>query len=364
VSGADRLRLMIPGPIELAPEVLEVMAEPLVAHYGEEWTQFYRETIERLKSIFRTQERLFLIPGSGSACLDAAIGSTLYPDRRALVVQNGFFGERLAEIAGSYTPHVTRVNLPAGQPVDIEEIERRIRTGRFDALLVTHCETAAGILNPIQEMGVFCKQHGVLLIVDAISSLAIEPFEMDSWGIDVCVAASQKGLEAPPGLGAVAVGRAAWEIVERTNRPGWYLSLKVWQDYETRWHAWHPYPVTHAVANVRALRVGVDRILEEGLDDRLLRHERVCRSLRGGLGERGFPPLVADEFAAHGVTAVTGGGRDISQLLWNLMTKHGLLLAGGMGDLAGAVFRVGHMGPGANDEAVEGLLEALDEECT
>ncbi|RLB41101.1 MAG: alanine--glyoxylate aminotransferase family protein, partial [Deltaproteobacteria bacterium] len=139
-----RLRLMIPGPIELDPKVLAIMSEPLVAHYGEEWTAFYKETTELLQKIFQTGGDVFLLPGSGSAALDAALGSTLFPDGKVLIPQNGFFGERLEEIARSYTPNVYTIKFPVGQSIDLGAVEKTLQTGHFDVVACVHCETSTG----------------------------------------------------------------------------------------------------------------------------------------------------------------------------------------------------------------------------
>ncbi|MCK4393812.1 alanine--glyoxylate aminotransferase family protein, partial [Candidatus Bipolaricaulota bacterium] len=211
----EKLRLMIPGPIELASEVLAPMAEPMVAHYGEEWTAFYKETQDLLRKIIRTNGDLFLFPGSGSAGLDMALGSLLFPDGKVLIPQNGFFGERLEEIACTYTPNVQTLRFSIGQPIDLVRIEEALSVEQFEALVVTHCETSTGMLNPVREIGEICGRFDVLFIVDAISSLAVEPFRMDAWGISICISASQKGLESPPGLGLVAVGKAAWKWINQ-----------------------------------------------------------------------------------------------------------------------------------------------------
>lgn len=355
------LRLMIPGPIELDSEVLSVMAEPLVAHYGNEWTRFYKETMELLQQVFRTQGHVFLIPGSGSAGLDAAFGSILSASDKVLIPQNGFFGERLAEIASSHTPHVSAMHFDVGQPIELDRIETAIKKERFSLLAVTHCETSTGMLNPIKELGKICRDHGVLFIVDAIASLGIESLAMDEWGIDVCVSASQKGLESPPGLALVAVGDQGWQRIERIDNPGWYLNLKVWKEYEEKWGGWHPHPITHAVNNVRALRVAIERILVEGVQVRVRRHHETTAFLRQELTKRGFSTFIPERFAAHGVTAVMSEHNDVNEILSYLKDQHGLLLAGSLGELKGKVFRVGHMGPGATKEAMGDLLFALDE---
>ncbi|MBC7098407.1 alanine--glyoxylate aminotransferase family protein, partial [Candidatus Bipolaricaulota bacterium] len=147
-----RYRLMIPGPIEVAPEVLAEMAKPLVAHYGEEWTAFYKETIDLLQKVFRTGGDVFLLVGSGSAGLDAALGSAVAPDGKVLIPQNGFFGERLEEIARTYTPNVTTLKFPLGQAYDLDQVEKALRKGEFDVLAAVYCETSTGVLNPVREL--------------------------------------------------------------------------------------------------------------------------------------------------------------------------------------------------------------------
>jgi len=182
---------------------------------------------------------------------------------------------------------------------------------------------------------------------------------MDTWGIGICVSASQKGLESPPGLSLVAIGKSGWERIEQVKCAGWYLNPKVWKEYEKKWDNWHPHPITHAVNNVRALRVGAERILNEGLEARFQRHRNITRKLRQGLRELGFELYVPGEFASHGVTAVVGPEGKVDELLARLRSQYGLLLAGSLGKLKGKVFRIGHMGPGATAEAVATVLSAL-----
>jgi len=354
------LRVMIPGPIQLAPEVLTTMAEPMVAHYGDEWTAFYKETLELLRKVLQTEGHVFLFSGSGSAGLDMALGSTLFPDGKVLIPQNGSFGERLEEIARTYTVNVHTIKFPLNQSIDLGIVERTLQEKDFDAVACVHCETSTGVLDSIRELAALCHSHKVLFIVDAISSLAVEPLEMDTWGIDLCVSASQKGLEAPPGLGVVAVGELAWKRINQVKIPGWYLNLKVWKEYAEKWGDWHPHPVTQAVNNIKALRIGIERILSEGLEARFERHRKITQQLRQGLREVGFELYAADEIASHGVTSVIGLAGKVEELLTYLREQHGILLAGSLGPLKGKVFRIGHMGPGASGEAVNSVLSALE----
>jgi len=355
---------MIPGPVEVDSEVLATMAKPMVAHYGTEWTAFYEETLDLLLSIFRTKGHVVLLVGSGSAALDAAFNSICYPGEQILVLRNGFFGERLEEIARAYTPHVHAMEFPLSQPVELEAVREALSKRSFRAVAVVHCETSTGLLNPICELAKLSHEHGAIILLDAISSLAIEPIDMDTWEIDVCISASQKGLEAPPGLSIVAVRSEVWETIERGRSCGWYLNLGVWKDYENRWGDWHPHPVTHAVSNVHALRVALERILEEGLEQRFLRHRAVTARLRAGLRELGFRLFVPEEVAAHGVTAVEAPEGNAKELRAYVREHRNLLLAGSVGGHDDLLFRIGHMGPGATPEAVDAVLLALREAIT
>ncbi|GAK60879.1 aminotransferase class V [Candidatus Vecturithrix granuli] len=355
------LRLMIPGPVEVDPDVLAVMAKPMTPHYGKEWAEFYYETSRLLQKIFQTDGDLFIFPGSGSAGLDAAFAATVFPDGKLLIPKNGFFGERLEEIARTYSSQVHTLEFPVGQQIDLDQLEDTLRRNQFDALALVHCETSIGMLTPVQEAAQLCRKYGVLCIIDAVSSLAIEPLEMDAWGIDLCVSASQKGLESPPGLGLAAVGKNAWKRIEHVKSPGWFLNFKIWKKYEKQWGDWHPQPITHAVNNLKALRKGIDRVLEEGLEARFDRHRACTRQLRQGLQARGFELCVPDNSASHGVTSARDPRNKVAELLAYLREEQGIALAGSLGELKGKVFRVGHMGTGATTEMINMVLTALDQ---
>lgn len=356
----NNLRLMIPGPVEVDPDVLAVMAEPITPHYGKEWTEFYYETSRLLQKIFQTNGDLFIFPGSGSAGLDAAFAASVFPDGKTLILKNGFFGERLEEIARTYSSQVHTLACPIGQQIDLDQLEDILRRNQFDMLALVHCETSIGILAPVQEAAQLCRKYGVLCLVDAVSSLAIEPLEMDAWGIDLCVSASQKGLESPPGLGIAAVGETAWKRIEQVKSPGWFLNFKIWKKYKEQWGDWHPQPITHAVNNLKTLRKGIDRVLAEGLEARFERHREGTRQLRQGLQSRGFELCIPDHFASHGVTSARDPRNKVAELLAYLREEQRIALAGSLGELKGKVFRVGHMGAGATAEAINMVLAALD----
>lgn len=354
---------MIPGPVEVAPQVLSEMASPMMAHYGEEWVEIYRETVELAKRVFQTKKGdLFLIPGSGSAGLDAALGSTLDKDKSLLVPINGWFGKRLRNIGQTHTSDVSTLKFDPGEAVDPNRLDDFLKNHReIDVVAVTHCETSNGIANPLKEIGEVCRDHSTLLVADAVSSLGGMDLKMDDWDVGICVTASQKAVAAPPGLALVGVGSKAWNFIDSADDCGWYLNLKTWRRYAKDWGDWHPYPITMAVNNVLALRRSLRDVLDEGLKERFRRHEKITRLLRTGLRNMRFDLFVEDHICSHTVTSVMSDSRiSVDRLRDYLEKECAIKIAGGLGEVEGEIFRIGHMGPSANWDSVLPLLYGIE----
>jgi len=357
----DGYRLLIPGPIQLRPEVLAEMARPMVPHYGADWTAYYNETLRLLGRVFLTDGRIFPIPGSGSAALDAAVASLLGGDGRLLVLSNGFFGERVAEIARSHDPDTAVYEVPIDRPITPAVLERALAENEpITAVAMVHSESSSGLLNPVRDLVAACRSRGLLTVVDAISSLGGAELRMDEWGIDVCVSASQKCLEGPPGIGLVGVGTNAWERMRTHRVRGWYLNLRTWADYADKWADWHPFPVTLAVLAFRGLRRGIEGILGEGLEARWQRHADMARWALERIEPAGYEPVFAPELASPTILALRPPeGLDVDGTLGSLKLDYHILVAEGMGAFKGRAFRVGNMGPQATAEELGPLTEAL-----
>ncbi len=360
-----RYKLMIPGPTEIDPEILAELGKPLVAHYGSEWTGFFKETVRLMKQVMRAERAdLYLIAGPGSAALDAALGNTIADGKKIIIAANGYFGERLCEMASSYTSpeRVKVVEAPWGQAINPESFEEALRRER-DAKVaaVVHCETSTGVLNPVREIAQICQQYGTLLIVDAVSSLGGAELRFDEWGIGICVSSTQKCLEVPPGLAPIAISPQAWDLIQETKTSGWYLNLRTWRRFGEEWGDWHPHPVTMPSGLVQALHLSLMRILNEGLEARWERHRRMARLFRQGLRNLCFQSVSSEENASPTVTAVWVHERlPATRLLQALKERHGIQIAGGLKQLEGKIFRVGHMGPTATLEAILPLLFGLE----
>lgn len=358
-----RCKLMIPGPVEVDGSVLEAMGGPVPAHYGPEWTALYKDVTSRLQQVFRTAGDIFLLVASGSGGLEAAIGSLFAPGEKVLVGVNGFFGERMAGITRSRGLDAVVVEAPWGEPIRPEAVRAAlVRNNGVAGLVVTHHESSTGVLNPVRELAATAAAAGLPVVVDAVSTLGGEELAMDEWAIDVCVTASQKCLEAPPGLAPVAVSQRAWEIMDRKGDfpAGWYLNLRVWRRFAEEWGDWHPFPITMATNNVLGLRAALDILLAEGLESRLERYRRLSGYLRDGLKDMGFSLFVEGPFASSTLTAVRRTFEiDVADLIGSLLRERGIRIAGGLGPTKGEIFRIGHMGRAATLENAALLLETL-----
>lgn len=358
------LRLMIPGPVTVEDDVLQAIGSPVQAHYGPQWAAIYHETTGLLRQVFRTQGDVHILIGSGSAGLDAAIGSMTAPGDTLVIGSNGFFGQRLLAIGQSYGLNVVPVEAPFGLPLDPSDVDDALtRHPEAVAVMVIHLETSTAVLNPVKDIAAVARQHNVAMMVDAVSSLGGVPLAIDDWGIDICVTASQKCLGAPPGLAPVAVSPHAWAIMDSKpqRQHGWYLNLQTWRYYGAEWHDWHPFPVTMATNNVLALRAGLQSLLADGLEARLQRYRDLSYRLRDGLRRLGLRLYAPEHLTAPILTAVCSPqGTPSSQIVNYLLAEHEIRVSGGFGEqLVDKIFRIGHMGGAITEADIDAVLAGL-----
>ncbi|HKX19050.1 MAG TPA: alanine--glyoxylate aminotransferase family protein [bacterium] len=355
------VELLIPGPIPVSKQVLEVMSHQVEQHYGPDWMPFYETFIARLRRVFASAGTVYPIPASGSGGLDAVIGSLVGVDGKIGVITNGFFGDRVVEIARAYSSNVEVLEVPWDRAADPDDVRRWARTHKLPLIAVVHSDTATGVLNPVQEIAAAVRPEGAAVAVDAVSSLGGAPVETDKWGLAAVSTASQKCLESPPGLAPVAITRLGWEVIDRQpNSRGWYLNLRTWRRFEREWGAHHPYPVTIPSNLIRALDRALQLILDEGLEKRFERHRRAQAALREGLERIGFTPAVEAKWASPTVTvAYPPAGVDANAVIRNMRTR-GLAISGGLAKLSGKVIRVGHLGTQAHPELMRRVVDALE----
>jgi len=355
--------LRVPGPTPLPMEVREAQSAPMIDHRGTEFGELLREISAGLGQLIGTQGDVLLLTGSGSGALEAAIVNTLSPGDRVLGVSIGAFGDRFAKIASAFGADVERLDVAWGTAADPAAIAAHLAANApYRAVLLTHNETSTGVTNPLRELASAVRgaPGDPLLLVDGISGLGAMPFEMDAWGIDLVVSASQKAFMASPGIAIAAVGARATSAGETARMPRAY-----WDFGEARkWAEKGQTPWTPAVSVLYGMRVGVRRLLEEGREATWARHAAIAGAVQAGLERLGLQLVAAPADRSHTVTAawVPDG------LEWGpfnaAMRAKGLVVAGGQGAWVGRILRFGHMGAVGIDEmcdAVRVMGETLAE---
>lgn len=356
-----RTYLQIPGPVNIPDAILRELSRPLINHRGAEFESLLRECREGLSRVFQTGNDMLMFPSSGSGGLESAVVNTLSPGDKVLVPVQGVFSERFAKIAASHGADVEIIQIPWGRAVDPDLVLERLRAdtaGTIKAVLIDHNETSTCVLNDVKSVGLGMREmgHPALLIVDAVSSLAMADLRTDEWGLDVVITGSQKGLMLPPGMAILSVSQRAWEAYSRSETPRWYWDWKQMKDAMDGGRV----PYTPATTLMFGLRVALRMILDEGLENIFRRHADLARLFRQGARCMGLEVLPPEEEASPTVTAVKmPPGLSLKELSGVLERDYGVVIGEGLGKLKDSVFRVGHMGPIHRTEILA-VLSALE----
>ncbi len=351
--------LMIPGPVTLHQRVLSAMSKPMINHRSKEFAEIYDECVSILKDVFRTKNDLFIISGSGTAGMEAAVSNVVEGDD-VITIVNGKFGERFKDIAESYGNAIP-VEYQWGNSIELDDVEVALESGA-KVVTIVHNETSTGILNPVKEVATLAKKYDALVIMDGISSIGGVDAPIDKWGIDIAIAGSQKCVAAPPGLVAISVSDRAWERMEDTRAP-YYLDLKEYQRYANKEVTQTPY--TPAIPLFFALQESLRMLKEEGMQEVIKRHRRYAEAVRNAIRAMKlelFPCLNDVSEYSNTVTAVNMPEGITDKQLRNGVKEKVVLISGGQGHLAGKIFRIGNMGAISEKEilftirAVESVL--------
>jgi alanine-glyoxylate transaminase / serine-glyoxylate transaminase / serine-pyruvate transaminase len=349
-------QLMIAGPGELRDEDLRVLGGQVLAHYGEVWTALHRQVIAQLGAVLGASDPPYLIPGSGTACLDAGVGNLFEPGQSVVIADSGFFGTRLRAIAEAHRLDVTMVPVEVGAPVDPQRIADHLHAAH--GVLTVHVDTSTGVRHPIEDIARVARHHDCAYLVDGIASVGGELCDIDRMGIDMLVTASQKGLEGPPGLGVIALGEGGRQRVEGLSRrpDTFYSDLKTWDRYRDEWGEWHPHPVTMPVNLVLALASSIRRILETGVPSWIADRADLAKRCREGLRELGLEPVPHPGAEANLVVAMWA---DDPVAIQNRLLSEGIMISGGLDPTMGRAIRVGLMGRTATEEMVERVVAGV-----
>lgn len=353
--------LLGPGPSMTDPRVLRAMAFSPIGHLDPYLLKLYEEEQELLRIIFQTKnDWTFVLSGTGTAGMEAALANLLEPGDAILVASHGYFGERLADIAERLGALVDQIARPWGQIFSIEEIEAALKKKQYNVFAIVHAETSTGAEQlHMAEIVSVAHQCGALVVLDTVTSLGGIEVKVDEWGVDLAYSASQKCLGAPSGLGPITVGPRAREVIEKRTCPvsSFYLDLKLYASY---WNGNHTYHHTASSGLHLAFREALRLVVEEGLETRFARHRENAKILWDGLTTLGLPPFIPTLYRLPVLTTPElPEGLDEVTIRKRLLDEFNIEIAGGFGRLKGKVWRIGLMGYSSQRENVSLLLEKL-----
>jgi alanine-glyoxylate transaminase/serine-glyoxylate transaminase/serine-pyruvate transaminase len=371
----DRKLLMIPGPIEFTPEVLRAMGMATTSHVAPNFMNVFGQALERLREVFlASSAQPFVVAGSGTLAMDMVAANLIEPGDATLVINQGVFGDRFGEILERYGAEVTHVRAPSiGDVPPLEEVEAALEdppttSGQgYKLMTITHVDTSTAVVADVEALAALGREHGVLVVVDGVCSVAGEELRQEDWGVDIALTASQKAIGVPPGLALVVVGTRAMEIFHARRSPvvnyyaDWTKWLPIMQAYEAREPGYFGTPPVNLIW---ALDVSLGQILEEGMDARFDRHRRISRAIKAGVTALGMSqvPVSADRAATTLTAPYFPNGVDRSVL--GHIKEAGVILAGGLHpEIKARYFRIGHMGV-VNESDVRATLGAIEKGLT
>ncbi len=356
----DRL-LLGPGPSPVPDQVREAMAKPILGHMDPAFLAIVDDVQEKLRLVFGTQNRLtFPVSGTGSAGMEMSLVNFVEPGDTVVVVQQGIFGQRLADAAQRLGAHVAVISVPFGEICTTAQLEEVLDQHPDTRLVaVVKAETSTGVLQPLEGWSDAIHRRGALLLVDTVTALGGMPVDVDNQGFDVVFSGTQKCLAAPPGLAPMTVNERALARLQERREPvsSWYFDLPAIAQYLGKSRAYHH---TAPISMMYALDRALSLIVEEGLDAVWDRHRRVAESLWAGLEAMGLQLMVP---RAHRLSTVTTvripDGVDDRRVRQRLLEEHQIEIAGGLGPWAGKIWRIGVMGHGARLSNMMTLLVSL-----
>lgn len=355
------LLLLGPGPSNPSPSVYEALSCPTLGHLEPLFIEIMDEVKLMLRRLAHTENEVtFPVSGTGSAGMETAFVNVIEPGDKVLVLQNGVFGQRMAEVARRLGAAVDLVEAAWGTPIDPQAVKEALAKRDWDVVALVHAETSTGVRNPVGEIGAMVREHGALFLVDSVTGLGGLPVKLDEWGVDLFYSGTQKCLSCPPGLAPFSASPRALERMGKRTRkvPNWYLDLSLicnyWEGEKRSYH--HTAPINM----IYGLHAALSEILAEGEQAVHDRHRDAHLHLAKGLETLGLELLVAPDFRLPMLNAVkVPEGVDEAAVRTKMRRDHKIEIGAGLGPLAGKIWRIGLMGHNARPEVAARCLEAL-----
>jgi len=355
----DDTLTMIPGPTPVLPSILEALGRPTTSHQAPSFVEGYRECLENLRRIvFAESAQPFVVSGAGTLAMEMALVNLLGPGERLLIVSQGFFGDRWAQIAEAFgIPHLL-LQAEWGQAVEPARVLEALDSESFAAVAMTHVDTSTGTAAPVEQYCDRLRGRDELLLLDGVCATAGIEERFDGWGLDVLLTGAQKALGTPPGVAILlASGRAMDKRAALGSVPAYYADLLRWKPVMDNPALYFSTPpVNEIMALLEATRI----IVGEGLDERFRRHAQIARAIRAGFASLGLEIFTSADCRADTLSVLIYPEGIEDAPFRAAVAARKVVIAGALGPLAGKACRVGHMGNIGVDEVVR-TLSALGE---
>jgi alanine-glyoxylate transaminase/serine-glyoxylate transaminase/serine-pyruvate transaminase len=357
---SERL-LMGPGPSNVAPRVLQAMANPCIGHLDPQFLAIMDETQQLLRFLFQTRNSLTIpVSGTGSAGMEASLVNMIEPGDEVVICVNGVFGVRMTDIVQRLGGKLIRIDGEWGRAMDPDAVRKAVKGKRPKLLAVVHGETSTGASSDLKAFSSIAQECGALFLVDMVTTLGGMNVPIDELKIDIAYSGTQKCISCPPGLAPISFGQRALEAIERRKTPvlSWYLDMSMLKSYwgdERKYH--HTAPINMTYGFREALRI----IAEEGLEARFERHMRNHKALVAGIETMGLSMLVPEKERLPMLNAIRiPEGIEDLKVRRALLNGFGIEIGAGLGPLAGKIWRVGLMGHTSTLRSVLLFLTALE----
>lgn len=335
------------GPVAVSSRTLGALSTPVMYHYDPAFLETFERTQAKVAQLFRTKNDVILMQGEAILGLEAGARALVRPGMHVLNLVQGVFGKGMGYWLTAFGAELHEIEVGYDEAVDPDEVERYLREHpEIELLTAVHSETPSGTVTDMSRIGPIAKQHDVLTLVDAVSSVGGLEFDVDGWELDLCITGAQKCLGGPAGIALVSISQQAWDAIEgnETAPRASYMSLLDWRD---KWLRQRAFPFTPSISEVFALESVCDQLLEEGLEQAIARHAAAARVARAGVRAMGLDFWAKDEASmADCVTAIRlPEGVDHLAVRTHARERYGVMLSSGQG--AGNLIRIAHMGPTA-----------------
>ena len=349
-------KLFIPGPVEVTDDVLHKMSTPMIGHRTKEASALQRRISEKMMKVMYTNNQILLSTTSGSGLMEGAVRSCTL--KKAAVFSIGAFGDRWYKMATANGVAADKFSSEQGKATTPEMVEKALSTGEYDLITITHNETSSGVMNPVEELSnVWKKYPEIVVCMDTVSSMAGTKIEVDKLGVDICITSTQKCLGLPPGMAICSFSQKAVERAKKVKFRGVYLDLLDLYEYIQKKD--HQYPSTPSLSHMFALDYQLDKILEEGLDNRFARHHEMAVYTRKW-AKANFELFPEEKFASNTLTAIRNTRNISVSDLNKRLGEKGYMISNGYGDLKEVTFRIAHMADTKLEE-IKYLLSLIDE---